>query len=405
MKKIITAIGNPELNKELKKTNNFEVLADDIQYQDGIFELLEENNIDILILSELLIGEKNLKQLIKKIKEKYPKIKIVLLLEKENSEKIKIAKEEKIENIFFHNKISIEKLIEKIKEIATQKNIEDEIEDLKKLIIEHNKEDKIINKIKNKIKNKINRKKEFNKKNNNIIINGKIIAISGVHGAGKSFITGNIGVNLSKEKRKIIILDFDMLNQSINTLFGIKKTNINKLKKFKEKNNDENYSENTLKINSHLNFMSCSNFIIQREKFDIQKIDDLLEKLKRKYDYIIIDVSSECFLDYTKFIFKKSNKIIFITEANLLDIKKAIKLLNIYLMEWKIENQKINILFNKYTENCIDEKILKNIFFEFSILGRISFNKKYHLMVNKNMKKTFLSKKEKRLEKELFKKI
>lgn len=56
MKKVITALGNPILNEKLRKEENITVLANDIQYQEGIIEILEkEENIDFLILSELLI--------------------------------------------------------------------------------------------------------------------------------------------------------------------------------------------------------------------------------------------------------------------------------------------------------------------------------------------------------------
>ena len=106
--------------------------------------------------------------------------------------------------------------------------------------------------------------------------------------------------------------------------------------------------------------------------------------LKEKYEIIIIDTSSECFFDYTKEIIKNSNLNIFILEANLLEIKKAKNLLNIYINNWKIPQESINILFNKYNENSIDISILKKIFSEFNILGKLSFNPQYNLIINKN---------------------
>lgn len=45
---------------------------------------------------------------------------------------------------------------------------------------------------------------------------------------------------------------------------------------------------------------------------------------------------------------------------------------------------KINILFNKYNKNSIDINILKNIFSEFNILGKLNFDEKYNLIINKN---------------------
>lgn len=55
MKKIITALGNKELNEELKKQKKFQIISNDIPYQEGVLEILEkERNIEFLILSELL---------------------------------------------------------------------------------------------------------------------------------------------------------------------------------------------------------------------------------------------------------------------------------------------------------------------------------------------------------------
>ena len=71
MKNIITALCNSELNDKLKMINEFNILTNDIQYQDGIFEILEnKKEIDYLILSEFLPGKYEIKKLIEKIKEK-----------------------------------------------------------------------------------------------------------------------------------------------------------------------------------------------------------------------------------------------------------------------------------------------------------------------------------------------
>ena len=65
MKKIITALGNPNLNEELKKIQEYKILGPDIQYQEGILEKLERNkDIDFLILSEIIPGEINIIELI-----------------------------------------------------------------------------------------------------------------------------------------------------------------------------------------------------------------------------------------------------------------------------------------------------------------------------------------------------
>ena len=111
MKKIITAMGNPNLNQKLKKENIFEMMAEDIQYQEGILEFLEENNnIDFVILSELLPGNIEIKKLIEKIKLINQNIKIILFLEKKNEELENYLYAKGIFKIFYHNQIGVKEI-------------------------------------------------------------------------------------------------------------------------------------------------------------------------------------------------------------------------------------------------------------------------------------------------------
>ena len=114
MKKIITAIGNEILNKKLKKENDFEVIIEDIQYKEGIIEYLEkENNIDILIISELLPGNIELKELIEKIKNINSNIEIIIFLENKNTYILIKPKQPKEKNVI--NNSIIKKIFKKEK--------------------------------------------------------------------------------------------------------------------------------------------------------------------------------------------------------------------------------------------------------------------------------------------------
>ena len=78
MKKIITAMNNPNLNEELKKESNIKIIGRDIQYKEGILEILENNiEINYIIIDNNLPGEIELNKLIEKILEKNKKIKII----------------------------------------------------------------------------------------------------------------------------------------------------------------------------------------------------------------------------------------------------------------------------------------------------------------------------------------
>ena len=110
--KILTAIGNENLNNLLRKENEFEILENDIFYKEGVIEYLEKNNkIDILIIYEKLFGEISLINLIKQIKIINNEINIFLILEKENFEIGELVKKE---NIFYNDRININKFISRI---------------------------------------------------------------------------------------------------------------------------------------------------------------------------------------------------------------------------------------------------------------------------------------------------
>ena len=381
MKKIITAIGNEILNKKLKKENDFEVIIEDIQYKEGIIEYLEkESNIDILIISELLPGNIELKELIEKIKNINSNIEIIIFLENKNTELENYLYAKGIYNIFYNNQIEIEEIIK----IINNKNIEinNELKEIKQMLLEKQK-NKVNNKkiILNKLINIFNKKQKYDLKEE------KIISVTGTNGVGKSIFTINLANSLSNSKNKILIIDFDILNNSLHTILGIKKYSQKIRNKIKNNNllKEIKIEELIIKINSKIDLVSGINLLFDSKyKISSEKVKNILSKLKEKYEIIIIDTSSECFFDYTKEIIKNSNLNIFILEANLLEIKKAKNLLNIYINNWEIPQENINILFNKYNENSIDISILKKIFSGFNILGKLSFNPQYNLIINKN---------------------
>ena len=342
---------------------------------------------------------------VEKIKIINPYIQIILFLEKENKELENYLYAKGIYFIFYNNQINYFEIIKLInnEEENLNKKLKIELDELKKILLEkenkNNKKINIFNKIKNneKIKNKseknINKNNLLNinfnnSKNNNLNNKNKeIICVTGTSGVGKSIFSINLAKSFMENKNKILIIDFDILNNSLHTILGIKKYPEKIKNKIKNNNllDEIKIEDLIIKINNKLDLISGINLLFDSKyKISSIKIKNILEKLKQIYEIIIIDTSSECFFDYTKEIIKNSNVNIFITEANLLEIKKAKNLLNIYINDWNIPQNNFNILFNKYNENSIDISILKNIFSGFSILGKLDINSKYNLLINKN---------------------
>ena len=380
MKKIITALAEPQLNNELKKEKDFIVIGKDIQYQEGVIEILEtEKEVDFLIISEALPGNEKLENLIEKIKQINNEVNIVIILENKKEE---LEKNLYSKNVYLilYNKIEIKEIIKLIKNKKEDENekIKKEINDLKKIIIEQNSKNK-----QNK-KQKIKEVKELNSQK-------EIICILGSGGVGKSIFTVNLAKSLIYSKKKILIIDFDILNNSLHTILGVKKYSEKISKKIKENNlikDKIGLKELKIKINKRIDLISGINLLFDSKyKIDNIQFNNLFNDVKKFYDVIIIDTSSECFFNYTKDIIKKSNINIFIVEPNLLEIQKSKNILKIYKEEWNIDNNKINILFNKFNKNSIDINILKIIFSEYNIIGKIDINNKYNLIINKNANK------------------
>lgn len=354
IKKIITAIENPIVNSKLKNIN-INVITSDIQYKEGVIEFLEKNSkIDFIILKENLPGNLTLIELIKKIKQINSKIKIILFINKNGN------KEEESEYV----KRNVYEIINNLN-----------IENIQRIIDENN----VFNKSEIPINDFFN---EGTK-------DGKILTIIGTNGIGKS--TFSIMYAKSLVKKKVLIIDFDVLNNSLHTILGVKEYS-KKVQTILKNNKNINLNEQyidlkdfIIKTNMNVDLISGINLILD-SKYQISstKLRNLINKIKSNYDEIIIDTSADYFLDYTKELIKIANQCIFISGANTLEVKKAIKLLNIYEDEWKINREKLNILFNKYSSYSIDDKVLKHIFSRYKIIGKIKLSDYYDLVINQN---------------------
>ena len=367
--KILTALQDPKTNEILKEKTKHNIIETDIQYQEGILETLEKNNkIDLIIISQLLPGNIGFKDLINKIKIINNNIEIIAILENKNNELKDFLKQKNINSIFYNNEITIDELINVIEEKDKNKKemeINKEIKLLKEIIlennkkIEQNKKEKKINKIlsilkEEKIKiiknSKINNIKKFKNKTNKT--QNKIISVVGIPGVGKSIFISLFSKNI--KHKKILIIDFDIYNKSLDLIFGY--------------NTKVQQEKAIIKINNNIDLLSKIEIFFKESYIEKNKIKNILDSFSKKYDLIIIDNTSEYSCEHTKEILKNSDSIIFLSDANLIELNKTKKLLEKYINKWKIEKERINVVFNKININSINNKILNNLFSDFNIL-------------------------------------
>lgn len=439
MKKILTAINNPNLNKKLSEQEFIEIPYKDIQYKEAILEILNEDNyFDIIIINEKLPGEINFIELIKKINKINKKIKIIIILEKEDEIKESELKKININNIYYNNKITLEYLIKiiKEKEINKEEELKKEISELKQIIK--------MNEIKN-IKNMPNNNKKFFSKNKifyykelfkkpilliknikykqkeiNIkeICKGRVINVIGYKATGKSVITLMLAKALSDKNYRILIINFSseeinfysyMFNYSKGDTkkFYIKKKHFyrksksinfqksnkiniknlklkkeilkNKIYKFKNFYNIEKNINNILKnYNKNIKILNINK--LNKNYFEIKYLNKIIKYLKNNFNYIFLEINYE--EKIKKEIIKIIDKNLIILEPNKIGIlraEKIIKELNI------IETEKINIIINKYNKNSINKEIINTYFYNYKILTIINNNTVFERMINNKM--------------------
>ena len=283
--KVLTAIGNENLNNALKKEKEIEVLQNDIFYKEGVIEFLEKNNnIDILILYEKLSGEINL---IEKIKMINNEINIFFILENRNEEMEKFLKKENIKNIFYINEININEFIEKIKN-SKEKNSEKLIEEI------------------NFLKNIINEKNEELIRYKNINLeNKKLIVIIGEEKVGKSTILNNFKSIMDDknnyEFKELNLYNFMEIKNDVYKIIFVAERRIEKIKLYNKIINELIQKNNIKSEKVNIIFNKINNYSINK---NIAKC--ILKNIK-----IIGDIKLNNFPDYLvneKNNYKKENK-------------------------------------------------------------------------------------------------
>ena len=370
MIKIITALGNPSLNNELKKYEEFNVIGNDIMYFDGVLEFLELNSeIDYLILGEI-IDINNLNDFIDKVINNNRKIKIIVVINKKNKKIEDILLKKGILDIFYDD-IEISEIVNFLK----TKNIEylnielrSEINNLKKLLNEKN-----------------NKKISKNKK---IILNNqenKIIGITGARGIGKTSFCVMLANSL--KNKKVLIIDFDLINSQINDIYN---------KKFEYAKIDElNINNYIFNVHNNIDILIGLNILYYYNKLNLENFKTKINNIKEKYDYILIDTYSEYNFDKNKYILNMADEIFLLTGLNKLEINKTRKLINILIKKWQINNKKINIIYYKFNilEYLINKKIInKNIFENIKIIGKIKNEILFFYNIKNNYKFNYINK-------------
>ena len=192
------------------------------------------------------------------------------------------------------------------------------------------------------------------------------------------------------------MIDFDLVNNNLYTMYGVNSIPRSMKDKLKDDEylsefrlNEKNIEKLLVKVSHKIDLISSvkyvfdENYILKHEK-----IEEMIEKLKEKYDLILIDTTSDIrYQKLMKELINISSKTVCLVEGNLVCMKKTKELLETNRQNTK----KINIIYNKKNKYTIEENVLKMIFFKYKFIGTLSYDCKYDKIINKNLNALYIT--------------
>ena len=363
MKKVVTALGNEVLNEELKRYSKYNVLTEDIYYQDGVLDFISNNEVDVIIISSILQGQFNIVEFVDEIKNRAFGSRIIIIADSINQGDINLLISKGVFDILNDQEIDIPDVIEAI-DREDPINIKAQIE-------------KQANSIKEAIENS---KTPID--NVTTILSAvqkqEVIGIFGTSGSGKSTISANLVKSFAKKtKAKILLIDFDTLNGNLNEILDVNKIPENvELIMDEDKKCGLNYAAD-LSIKNRLDTNVLDEIVINCNGFDFlsgntslhycQNVlnedfyDYLIKCAKEKYDFIFLDISSNIYLDSTKWALKECTNLLFVTENTGICLKKTIQLLDVAFNTWNVYKGKVKLVLNRVSNYGIDEDVFAQI--------------------------------------------
>ena len=376
MKRIVTALGNPALNNELKKYSKYDVLVDDLFYQEAVLDISKVEEIDVLVISALLQGQYDIMEFLTEVKKNNIGTRIVLIVDTISEEEKNILISKGIFDILYDNEIEISDVIDAIdreEPINIKKQIEKEIA---KIAME--------NKVKENEEEYLVNKEPLIK-----VQKQEVITLFGTPGSGKSTIAANLVKHFSKKaKSRILLIDLDTLNGNLDEIVGVTKVPENvEILLDEDKKCGINYVADLI-VKNRFDANVLDELVINCGEFDIltgntslhycQNVLNtdcyykLLEAAKEKYDFIFIDTNSNIFLDSTKWALQEANRVLFITEDSNICLRKTTQLMEIMFNLWGIWKNKVQIIINK-ANGGMDEEVFEGVT-HLKVVGKIKQN-------------------------------
>ncbi|MBF4467287.1 polysaccharide biosynthesis tyrosine autokinase [Flavobacterium sp. LC2016-12] len=153
---------------------------------------------------------------------------------------------------------------------------------------------------------------------------------------GKTFIAANIASTLSLSGSRVLLIGLDIRNPKLGEYIDVPNLGVTNYLSIPD-SDIQNY---IIKVDGYPNFFVLPSGIIPPNPAELlmdKKIDYLFEKLKKEYDYIIVDTAPVSLVTDTLLIAKHAEIFLYVIRANFLE-KRLLSIPNNYFKEKKLPN-------------------------------------------------------------------
>lgn len=191
---------------------------------------------------------------------------------------------------------------------------------------------------------------------------------SGKGGVGKTTITANIGITLSKLGKKVLIIDADVSMANLSLMLGMESSpiTINDVLK-----GEANIDDVIYKGPNGIDIIPASLSLQNFQNLDLSKIPQIVKKLSFNYDFILLDCSAGVGED-TLSAMAAATEVMLVINPFSLSIADALK---VKIMAQKINAKPVGIILNmvgKYKGEIKESEIVKMM--ELPSYGTIPFD-------------------------------
>jgi len=358
VKKILIALDNSRIYDEIKEKDEYEVYEKDIVYKEGVLEYISQNDIDIVVTKDDLLGDMTKEIYIKQIRMLKPNIKIILFVKE---------LEENYLNFLYNNNVL--DIINERNNINTKKIIN------------------YINGIEGKSYFQSKNSYDCENKDTLNIISKKKIAVFGTSGSGKSYVSTVLANMISKNlNMETLLIDFDVQNPAIDVYNNLNCNNNILMDIVKDV---DNYTINNDTFDSNVHKKGKISYITNNSSiYDYQNnlctkhYDKIYEIADKKYDVIISDTPSNIFLDITYNSIKKSDMVMFVINPNYISLRQAIKYLELLTNVWGIDRNNIYLVINKMTEWSLSISQIEALIPNYKVVMQIEYDNCLENVIN-----------------------